>query len=143
MGVTILVLFILSWVAVIVGIVWTIVRHGEHQRRGGSDVGEEMVASMMHDVDDGATVVEKTGFKGEAVAVGGQSEFSFGEIKQAVLQGNWSFVLPILTAFAGMLGVFVTASLGMFFYVNKVVGLLFIGATIYAVVQTTRGFRRA
>ena len=143
MGVTILVMFVLSWVAVIVGIVWTLVAHGEHQRRMGPDVGEEMVASMMDDMDDGATAAQKTAFKGEGAAVGGRAEFSFTEIKQAVLEGNWRFALPILTAFAGMLGVFVFAALGIFLYLNKVLGILFIGATVYAVVQTLRGFRRA
>ncbi|MBN2308004.1 MAG: hypothetical protein JXR94_03475 [Candidatus Hydrogenedentes bacterium] len=143
MGWVALGLFVASVVSAVTGLVWTLVRSGEKTPRTGPDVGEEMVASMMRDGLEDNIVVQKTAFKGDAAAVHGEAEFSFSEIKAAVLEGRWGFALPIVLALGGAFGVLVFGALSVFFLLNKVVGGLFLAAALYAVVRTALAFRKA
>jgi len=143
MGVAALVLTVLSLVALIVGCVWVLMTEGERQRRSGTDVGEEVVASMMEHADSGATVVKAAKFKGEAAAVGAEATFHFSDIKAAVLAGQWRQMLPILMALGGTFGLLIFGSLAVMLLWNVVIGLIFLGAALYATVKTAAAFRRA
>jgi hypothetical protein len=139
-----LVLTGLSVVALIVGTVWAAIAFGQTRRRSGPEVGAEIMADRMARDSEGHTRPQYVFFKGEAVAVEREASFSFAEIKQQLMAGQWLHLFPALLAIGGFLGLFlfgsVAAWLGM---ENKLVAGLIVVVALYALIRTVIVFARA
>jgi hypothetical protein len=138
-------LSVLSLIAMITGIVWTLTLVGQTQRRSGPEVGAEIVADQMSDeADENTVLAQRTAFKGKATSIQAEAEFSFVEIKGVLKAGKWREVLPILLAMGGLLGLLAFGSLALLVGVdNKLFGLVVVGVAMYAVVRTLISFAQA
>jgi hypothetical protein len=145
----VLILFIilgaLSLVAMVVGIVWTVAVGGQAQTRTGSDVGTEVIARQMVDREEKAsTVSQRTYFKGKAVAVQGEAEVGFDEVKALIGAGHWRHAAPILFLIGSLFGVLLFGALAILVGVeNKLIGGVALAIALYAIVRTLIGFARA
>jgi hypothetical protein len=145
----VLILFIilgaLSLVAMVVGIVWTVAVGGQVQTGTGSDVGTEVIARQMVDREENAsTVSRRTYFKGKAVAVQGEAEVGFDEVKALIGAGHWRHAAPILFLIGSLFGVLLFGALAILVGVeNKLIGGVALAIALYAIVRTLIGFARA
>lgn len=134
----------LSVLALIVGTVWSAVAFGQTRWRSGPQVGAEIMADRIARDSEGHTRPQYVFFKGKAVAVKKEASFSFAEIKQQLMAGQWLDIFPILLAMGGFLGLFlfgaVAAWLGM---ENKLVAGLMVIVALYALIRTVSAFLRA
>jgi hypothetical protein len=145
----VLILFIvlsaLSLVAMVVGIVWTVAVGGQVQTRTGSDVGTEVIARQMVDREEQAsTLAQRTHFLGKAVAVRGEAEVGFDEVKALIRAGHWRHAAPILLLIGSLFSVLLFGALAILVGVeNKLVGGVALAIALYAIVRTLIGFARA
>jgi hypothetical protein len=134
----------LSLLILIGGIVWTVVVSGETRRRSGPEVGAEMMGQRMARDAEGRIVAQRAFFKGKAVEVESTASFSFAEIKEGMMGGQWGQVLPILLAIAGFLGLFLFGSLSAWLGIeDKLIGGLIVIVAFYAIIRTLIAFARA
>jgi hypothetical protein len=131
-------------VALIIGTVWTAIVFGQTRRRSGPEVGAEIMAERMARDSVGHTKPQYVTFKGKAVAVEKKASFSFAEIKQQLMAGQWLQMFPVLLAIGGFLGLFLfgaaAAWLGM---ENKLVAGMIVVVALYAVIRMVSAFVRA
>jgi hypothetical protein len=139
-----LVLAILSFLAVIGGVIWVVTTQGEWRTRRGEDVGAEIMDDHMRTEAHGATILyQKTAFKGKAVKKESEVTFSFAEIKALLAEGDWLAALPFILLLGGMMGLFLFGALAILFGGSQLVGLLFLAVAIYVIVRTGLSFLRA
>ena len=134
----------LSVVALIVGTVWTAVVFGQTRRRSGPEVGAEIMAERMARDSEGHVRPQYVTFKGKAVAVEREASFSFAEIKQQLMAGQWLDMFPVLLAMGGFLGLFLFGSVAAWLGIeNKLVAGLIVFVALYALIRTVSAFVRA
>jgi len=134
----------LSVVALIVGTVWTAVVSGQTRRRSGPEVGAEIMAERMARDSEGHTRPQYVFFKGKAVAVEREASFSFAEIKQQLMAGQWLDIFPVLLAMGGFLGLFLFGAAAAWLGIeNKLVAGLIVIVALYALIRTVSAFVRA
>jgi len=138
-------LTVLSVVATAIGVTWMLKTRGRTWRRSGEDVGREMVADLMDDVDDTpSTHAQWTAFKGKAVATGAEASISYGEIKAMLAAKAWDRALPLLLTIAGVFGLLIFGALALTVGLEeKVIGLLLLAMALYALIRTVIGIARA
>jgi hypothetical protein len=145
----VLVLFIvlsaLSLVAMVVGIVWTVAVGGQAQTHTGSDVGADVIERQMADQEEQAHMVaRRTYFKGKAVAVRGEADIGFDEVKALVRAGHWRYAAPVLLLIGSLFGLFLFGALAILVGVeNRLVGGVALAIALYAIIRTLIGFARA
>ena len=134
----------LSVVALIVGMVWTVVVFGQTRQRSGPEVGAEIMSDRMARDSEGHTRPQQVFFKGKAVAVERKASLSFAEIKQQLMAGEWLQMFPVLLAMGGFFGLFLfgaaAAWLGM---ENKLMAGLIVVVALYALIRMVTAFARA
>ena len=139
-----LVLTGLSVVALIVGTVWSAVAFGQTRRRSGPEVGAEIMADRMARDSEGHARPQYVFFKGKAVAVEKKASFSFAEIKQLLMAGQWLDIFPVLLAMGGFLGLFLFGAAAAWLGIeNKVVAGLIVIVALYALIRAVIAFVRA
>ena len=132
-----IILTVLSLVALIIGILWTVLTQGDTRRRTGSDVGAEIIAEQMVEETEGYVATPQTAFKGKATAVEREASFSLAEIRQQIRAGQWRQNLPVLLAIAGFLGLLIFGALTSWVAIdNKLIAGLIVVVAAYAVVRT-------
>lgn len=140
-----IVLSALSMVALVVGIVWTVAVGGQVQTRAGSDVGTEVIARQMADREEQAhTSTQRTYFQGKAVAIRGEAEVGFDEVKALIRAGHWRHAAPVLLLIGSLFGVLLFGALAILVGVeNKLIGGVALATALYAIARTLIGFARA
>ena len=134
----------LSVVTLIAGTVWTAVVFGQTRRRSGPEVGAEIMAERMARDSEGHVGPQYVTFKGKAVAVEREASFSFAEIKQQLMAGQWLHMFPVLLAMGGFLGLFLFGSVAAWLGIeNKLVAGLIVVVALYALIRTVSAFVRA
>jgi hypothetical protein len=134
----------LSVVTLIVGTVWTAVFFGQTRQCSGPEVGAEMMAERMARDSEGHVKPQHVFFKGKAVAVEREASFSFAEIKQQLMAGQWLDMFPVLLAIGGFLGLFLFGSVAAWLGIeNKLVAGLIVIVALYALIRTVSAFVRA
>lgn len=135
----------LSLVAMVVGIVWTVTVGGQVQTRTGSDAGTEAIARRMVDREEQArTVARRTYFKSKAVAVQGEAEVGFDEVKALIRAGHWRYAAPVLLLIGSLFGLLLFGALAVLVGVeNKLIGGVALAIALYAIIRTLIGFVRA
>ena len=134
----------LSLVILIAGIVWTLVAGGETRRQSNAEVGAEMMADRLARDADLGMAAQQAVFEGKATKVESEASFSFAEIKNATLTGQWRQVLPILLALGGFLGLLLFGSLSALLAIeNKLIGGLIVIVALFAIIRTVIAFARA
>lgn len=140
-----IVLSAVSLVAMVVGIVWTVAVGGQVQTRTGSDASADVIDRQMVDREEQAhAVARRTYFKGKAVAVQGEAEVSFDEVKALIRAGHWRYAAPVLLLIGSLFGLFLFGALAILVGVeNKLVGGVALAIALYAILRTLIGFARA
>jgi hypothetical protein len=134
----------LSVVTLIVGTVWTAVVFGQTRRRSGPEVGAEMMAERMARDSEGQVGPQYVFFKGKAVAAERKASFSFAEIKQQLMAGEWLQMFPVLLAIGGFLGLFLFGAAAAWLGIeNKLLAGLIVIVALYALIRTVSAFARA
>ena len=134
----------LSVVALIAGTVWSAVVFGQTRRRSGPEVGAEMMAERMARESGGHVGPQYVTFKGKAVAVEREASFSFAEIKQQLMAGQWLDMFPVLLAMGGFLGLFLFGAVAAWLGIeNKLVAGLIVIVALYALIRTVSAIIRA
>jgi hypothetical protein len=134
----------LSVVALMVGTIWTALVAGQTRRRSGPEVGAEMMAERMARDSTGHTKPQYVFFKGKAVAIERKASFSFAEIKQQLMAGQWLDMFPVLLAMGGFLGLFLFGAAAAWLGIeNKLLAGLIVIVALYAIVRTVIAFARA
>jgi hypothetical protein len=134
----------LSVVALIVGTVWTAIVAGETRRRSGPEVGAEIMSERMVRHSESHTRPQHVFFKGTGVAVEREASFSFAEIKQLLMAGQWLDIFPVLLGMGGFLGLFLFGAAAAWLGIeNKVVAGLIVIVALYALIRAVIAFVRA
>ncbi|UCG22754.1 MAG: hypothetical protein JSW55_11270 [Chloroflexota bacterium] len=132
-----------SFVLLLIGFVWVLIRSGETVTSSGQEAGREIMAEQMEE-DDETLLVHETAFRGQATSVKTEASISFGEIKSQVKSGQWSAVLPVLLAIIGLLGLLLFGSLALFVALDdKLVGGLIATVGVFATLRVIVGMIRA
>jgi hypothetical protein len=81
---------------------------------------------------------------GKAVAVDREAGFSYAEIKQRLMAGQWLQMFPVLLAIGGLLGLFLFGAVAAWLGIeNRLVAGLIVVAAFYAVIRIVISFVRA
>jgi hypothetical protein len=95
----------LSAIALIVGIIWILVTHGQTHRRSGPEVGEEVMTTALTDTP--------LFFKGKAVAIEREASIGLDDIKTAIKTGQWHIILALLLILSGLVGMCLCGGLSL------------------------------
>jgi len=104
MGTLLLILLGIDVGLLILGIVWSAIRHGRTTVRTGADVGAEVYSEMASMHSGGGPAYEKVWFKGEGVAVDREAAISYKQLKAFLREGSWVDAAPVVVALVGLLG---------------------------------------
>ncbi|HSG14866.1 MAG TPA: hypothetical protein VLE70_00920 [Anaerolineae bacterium] len=132
-----------SFLLLLIGFVWVLVRDGNTTRQSGQEVGREIMAEQMEG-DDETLLIQETAFRGRATSVKTEASYSFVEIKSQAKNGQWSEVLPVLMAIVGLLGLLLFGSLALFVAMDdRLVGGLIAVVGVFATLRVVVGLIRA
>ncbi len=102
------------------------------------------MADQMARDSEGQVGPQHVFFKGKAVAVERKASFSFAEIKQQLMAGEWLQMFPVLLAIGGFLGLFLFGAAAAWLGIeNKLLAGLIVIVALYALIRTVSAFARA
>ena len=141
--ITFLFLTIISLLTLVAGVVLLLVRSGSIKRRGGENVGADMMADQMEEEWE-TGIASRSVFKGQAREVSVGVSVTFSEIKSTAASGNWREALPALLAIGGLVGFLSFGSLTLFVIMeDKLVGGIILAVVVIAVARILVRFARA
>jgi len=148
MFIILLVLTAVSAVAMVAGFGWLLASSGHTTRRSGPEVGAELAADMAEmqeqDAGAGATIAERSTFRGTGVKVEREADVSFADIKAALRRGSGREALPAQLAMGGLSGLLAFGSLALLAgWQEKLIGAIIAIAVLYCLVRIWIGFARA
>jgi hypothetical protein len=131
----------------LIGAVWLVIERGKTKTRRGPEVFQEVFESRMKRqalLSGRPTLFQKTWTKGTGVAWEIEASMSYGEIKAALLLGQYRKAAPGLMIFAGILGTMIFAGLTILLMTSlKIFGALVLGMGVFGTIQCANWFRRA
>ncbi len=131
----------------ILGIAWLLAERGKTTTRHGSEVVREVFESRLKRearLSGRPAIYRKTWAKGVGVAVDVNASMSYGEIKAALLLGQYGKAAPGLMIFIGLLGTMIFLGLTLLFMTSlRIVGALVLGFGAIGTIQCANWFRQA
>jgi hypothetical protein len=134
----------LSVVALIAGTVLTAILFGRTRWRSGPEIGAELMAERMARESGGLGKPQHIFFIGKGVAVDREAGFSYAQIKQRLMAGQWLLMFPVLLAIGGLLGLFLFGSVAAWLGIeDKLVAGAVVVVAFYALFRIVSNFVRA
>lgn len=141
-------LFLAFFVLVLaIGTAWLVMERGRKTTRRGPEVFQEVFESRMKRqalLSGRPTVFQKTWTKGTGVSYEIEASMSHGEIKAALLTGQYSKAAPGLMIFVGLLGTIIFAGLTLLSMTSlKIFGAVVLVLGVIGTIQCANWFRQA